>query len=159
MCKFASFFHKPGTDEVAVYNLGSHSDTESALALDKAIWSEGHYLPDGTLLARVSPYSNFSQKECEAVIRARFPTFIDFLNWAFIQKIDTDGLDLSGLTSAQGLKLPSTVGGGLDLRGLTSAQGLKLPSTVKGWLYLRGLTSAELAKLNLSKEFEAKLIR
>ena len=60
-------------------------------------------------------------------------------------------LDLSGLTSAQGLKLPTTVKGSLDLRGLTSAQGLKLPTTVKGSLYLSGLTSAQLSTLDLSK--------
>ena len=60
-------------------------------------------------------------------------------------------LDLSGLTSAQGLKLPTTVEGSLDLSGLTSAQGLKLPTTVEGSLYLRGLTSAQLSTLDLSK--------
>ena len=56
-------------------------------------------------------------------------------------------LDLRGLTSAEGLKLPEIVGRGLDLEGLTSAKGLKLPENVGGYLYLRGLTSAEGLKL------------
>ena len=41
--------------------------------------------------------------------------------------------------------------GSLDLSGLTSAHGLKLPTTVKGWLDLRGLTSAQLATLDLKR--------
>jgi hypothetical protein len=55
------------------------------------------------------------------------------------------GLYLPGLTSAEGLVLPTTVSGGLDLRGLTSAEGLVLPTTVSGRLDLRGLTSADRA--------------
>ena len=47
-------------------------------------------------------------------------------------------LDLSGLTSAEGLVLPQNVGGFLDLRGLTSAEGLVLPQNVGG-LYLNRL--------------------
>ncbi len=52
-------------------------------------------------------------------------------------------LDLRGLTSVQGLTLPTTVHGSLYLSGLTSAQGLILPTTVYGSLYLSGLTSAQ----------------
>ena len=52
-------------------------------------------------------------------------------------------LYLGGLTSAEGLTLPETVGGDLDLSSLTSAEGLILPETVGGYLYLNGLTSAE----------------
>jgi hypothetical protein len=54
-----------------------------------------------------------------------------------------DDLDLSHLTSAEGLKLPERMKGNLYLQGLTSAEGLKLPERMKGWLDLRGLTSAE----------------
>ena len=43
-------------------------------------------------------------------------------------------LDLSGLTSAVGLTLPSSIGGGLYLSGLTSAAGLRLPRNLGGWL-------------------------
>src|SRR3989344_2901539 len=56
-------------------------------------------------------------------------------------------LDLSHLTSAEGLKLPETIGGHLDLSGLTSAEGLKLPETVSGYLYLFRLTSDEINSL------------
>ncbi|MDQ3159161.1 MAG: hypothetical protein M3P98_03460 [bacterium] len=52
-------------------------------------------------------------------------------------------LDLAGLTSAEGLTLPTSVGGDLDLIRLTSAEGLTLPTSVGGHLDLRRLTSAE----------------
>jgi hypothetical protein len=52
-------------------------------------------------------------------------------------------LDLSSLTSAEGLVLPQSVGGDLDLRKLTSAEGLTLPQSVGRDLYLGALTSAE----------------
>ena len=52
-------------------------------------------------------------------------------------------LNLGGLTSAKGLKLPESVGGDLDFGGLTSTEGLKLPESVGGTLNLRGLTSAK----------------
>ena len=57
------------------------------------------------------------------------------------------GLYLSGLTSAEGLKLPDKIGGWLDLSGLTSVEGLNLPTEIKGTLVLSGLTSAEDLKL------------
>jgi len=56
-------------------------------------------------------------------------------------------LNLNGLTSAEGLKLPKSVGGDLDLSSLTSAVGLTLPTNVGGCLILIGLTSAEGLKL------------
>jgi hypothetical protein len=56
-------------------------------------------------------------------------------------------LELNGLTSAEGLKLPENVGGYLMLGRLTSAEGLTLPDNVGGGLYLDGLTSAEGLKL------------
>ena len=58
-------------------------------------------------------------------------------------------LDLSHLTSPEGLELPKHVGGCLDLSGLTSAEGVKLPEDVGGWLGLSGLTTAEGLKLPL----------
>ena len=56
-------------------------------------------------------------------------------------------LDLSGLATVEGLKLPNHVGGGLDLRGLTTAEGLEFPEYVGGWLNLRGLTTSRGLKL------------
>ena len=45
-------------------------------------------------------------------------------------------LDLSGLTSAEGLALPQYIGGSLYLSGLTSAEGLVLPPSIVGSLDL-----------------------
>ena len=56
-------------------------------------------------------------------------------------------LDLSSLTSAEGLKLPDSIGGGLNLSSLTSVEGLKLPDSIDGGLNLNSLTSAEGLKL------------
>ena len=52
-------------------------------------------------------------------------------------------LDLSDLTSAEGLNLPESVGGSVYLRSLTSAEGLHLPKSVGGDINLRNLISAE----------------
>ncbi|MCD8563970.1 MAG: hypothetical protein LRY44_03050 [Candidatus Pacebacteria bacterium] len=52
-------------------------------------------------------------------------------------------LYLSNLTSAEGLTLPQSIGGYLELRGLTSAEGLTLPQSIEGGLFLNGLTSAD----------------
>lgn len=57
-------------------------------------------------------------------------------------KLHYGDLDLSGLTSANGLKLPETIFGNLYLWGLTSAEGVRLPETVQGSLILTGLISA-----------------
>ena len=52
-------------------------------------------------------------------------------------------LDLSSLTNAEGLIFPQNIGGGLILNSLTSAEGLTLPQSVGGTLWLSSLTSAE----------------
>ena len=51
-------------------------------------------------------------------------------------------LDLSGITSAQGLQLPGHIGGRLDLTGLTSVEGLVLPKHI-GTLDLGGVESID----------------
>ena len=56
-------------------------------------------------------------------------------------------LDLSGLTTVEGLKLPKHVGAGLDLRGLTTAEGLEFPEHMGGWLDLEGQTTSRGLKL------------
>ena len=64
--------------------------------------------------------------------------------------IEQEGdLDLSHLTSAEGLKMPGRLHANLNLSGLTSAEGLKLPERIRGSLNLSGLTSAEGLKLPL----------
>ena len=62
-------------------------------------------------------------------------------------KVFIGSLNLGYLESAEGLKLPETVGGNLDLSGLESAEGLKLPETLGGSLNLSGLKKAEGLKL------------
>jgi len=52
-------------------------------------------------------------------------------------------IDLRSLTSAEGLVLPKSIGGGIDLDSLTSAEGLVLPESIGGGIVLRSLTSAE----------------
>ena len=52
-------------------------------------------------------------------------------------------LNLFSLTSAENLTLPASIGGDLDLSSLTSAEGLELPTSIGGRLYLDGFTSAE----------------
>ena len=49
---------------------------------------------------------------------------------------------LSSLTSAEGLVLPKQLGGGIDLRSLASTDGLVLPKQLGGGIDLRSLTSA-----------------
>jgi hypothetical protein len=125
MCQFISFFHQPGTDQVFVYDLEHHGDTEAKLPKGP-IWREGHYLPSGEIEARVAPEDHATAKECADKIRARFPTFVEFFNFC-LREIGKEhkyagDIDLRGLTSAQGLTLPKSIGGGLDLRGLTSAE-------------------------------------
>jgi len=56
-------------------------------------------------------------------------------------------LDLSGLKSAEGLKLPESIGGNLNLSDLESAEGLKFPESIGGGLGLWRLESAEGLKL------------
>ena len=62
-------------------------------------------------------------------------------------KVYYGNLDLSNLTSAEGLVLPDIINGSLDLRGLTSAKGLVLPDTINGDLNLSGLKSVKNVKL------------
>jgi hypothetical protein len=77
----------------------------------------------------------------------RVKAFCDAYDFSEILEDGFFDLDLSHLTSADGLKLPATVGGSLDLSSLTSADGLKLPTKVGGSLYLCSLTSADGLKL------------
>ena len=47
-----------------------------------------------------------------------------------------ESLNLSGLTSAEGLKLPPSISGYLDLSGLTSAEGLIIPEPLTYYIYM-----------------------
>ena len=156
MCRMASGFINPRTMEIKVWDLTSHSETLSHLSLsdrpERDQWREMHYLPDGSVEARVLALDTHTASECEADIKARFPTFMEFLNWAISQRTDehgcySDSLYLNSLTNAEGLKLPKSIGEWLDLRSLTNAEGLKLPESIGGSLDLRSLTNAEGLKL------------
>ena len=153
MCEFISFFHKVSeteTAELAFFDLTSHAKTEEELKLNKNLWREAHYTPNGKFELRFAPGDNVPELYNER-FKERFPTFISFFDYA-IPKVCKDGkysgsLYLNGLTSAEGLKLPESIGGGLYLSGLTSAEGLKLPESIGGGLDLDGLTGAEGLKL------------
>ena len=154
MCQFASFIFNPRTLEVKIYDLGSHAKTFDHFGLvdgaEADCWREGHYRPDGTISCCCLDIDTHLASECEAILRKKWPTFINFFNSSRELENYRGSLDLRSLTSAEGLILPKRVGGGLDLRSLTSAGGLTLPKEVSGSLDLRSLTSAD--GLTLPKE-------
>ncbi|KKN03953.1 hypothetical protein LCGC14_1102490 [marine sediment metagenome] len=151
MCEMASFIFQPcGEVPVKVWELDDHTGTLEHHRVQDAdkrdCWREGHYSPQGEIVCRVIVGDSLEATECESIIRARWPRFTDFFSWALL-KAQIENLDLAGLTSAEGLKLPGSIGGWLYLNGLTSAEGLKLPGSIRGGLDLAGLTSAEGLKL------------
>lgn len=122
MCRFISFWHNPLNGDVVVSDLNSHSNTQEALNLNQNVWCEGHYLPDGEIELRKNPGMRIPENYNEN-FKQRFPDFSSFFNWA-IMSTSKNGvfigfLDLSSLTSAEGLTLPKECGF-LDLRSLTS---------------------------------------
>jgi hypothetical protein len=129
MFQFISFFHRPDNGDIAVFNLESHSDTQVKLALNENLWREGHYLPNGTIVCRVAPADKITEQECNERLKNHYPSFADFFNWSMGETckngIYIGSLDLSSLTSAAGLKLPTKCGS-LDLSSLTSAEKEKL---------------------------------
>ena len=146
MCQFISFLYRPDNGDIEVFDLTSHSNTQEKLGLKEPLWCEGRYLPNGEIVCRGTDKNRVKDSDCAERLRGRFPNFIDFSNWCFEKNISgIETLDLSSLTSAQGLKLPNGIKW-LDLSSLTSAQGLKLPNGIK-WLYLSSLTSAQGLKL------------
>jgi len=154
MCQFASFIFNPRTLEVKIYDLGSHAKTFDHFGLvdgaEADCWREGHYRPDGTISCCCLDIDTHLASECEAILRKKWPTFINFFNSSRELENYRGSLDLRSLTSAEGLILPKRVGGGLDLRSLTSADGLTLPKEVGDSLDLSSLTSAD--GLTLPKE-------
>ena len=67
----------------------------------------------------------------------------EYLNNPEKFKFCLGSIDLSSLTSAEGLVLPKSIGGGIDLDSLTSAEGLVLPESIGGSIILDSLTSAD----------------
>jgi len=86
MCRYISFFHHPQTHDVLVSDLNSHGNTERDLKLDPdGPYREGHYLPDGEIECRLADEdikAGCTTADCEAAIRAKWPTFNDFEEWA-----------------------------------------------------------------------------
>ena len=161
MCKMASFWHNPITGDLAVYDLMSHSETQKHLELNENVWREGHYLPNGTVECRVTDTDRTTQEECDERLKNTYPTFKDFLKWAFTQTVsgwlDLRGCDLKGIT------FPQTVSGTLELRGC-DLKGITLPQTVSGTLDLRGdengyvETMAQFKKIKEAKKRRALLM-
>ena len=126
MCLFISFFHRPDNGDIALYDLTSHANTQKKLELNENLWREGHYLPNGEIVCRVTDADRITQAECNERLKNKYPTFTEFFNYS-MSAVCKDGvypgyLYLSGLTSAAGLKLPDEIPGSLYLRGLTSAR-------------------------------------
>ena len=135
MCRFASGFLRPiEALPVKIADLNGHSETQEILGLKdmpKAdTWREFHYTPDGKIEVRTLNGDTLTAKQCESGIKARWPDFVDFLNWAMKQK--------------------DYVKGSLDLRGC-DLKGIKLLTTVKGYLYLSG---CDLKGIKLAKKYK-----
>ena len=107
MCDISSFFYRPIEGvPIAVAVLNHHAATKEKLKLDADTgpnsWHEGHYKPNGEIECRGLTGDELSPSECVAEIRAKWPTFIQFFNWAIKEGKTVSGwLDLSGLTSAE----------------------------------------------------------
>jgi len=104
----ASFWHNPINGDIAVYDLTSHSDTQEHLKLNEKVWREGHYLPSGEIECRLCDCDRIEQDEANERLRNQFPTFKDFIAWAFTQSIGgslyLSGCDLKGITLPDNLK-------------------------------------------------------
>ena len=151
MCQFASGFFKPDTMEVKIADLNSHSETARILGLidDETpnAWREFHYVPTGEIQCRTLPQDQHSRRECEDAVRARWPRFVEFLNWCFGEDSYIGGsLDLRGC-DLKGVKLPESIGGWLDLHGC-DLTGVKLPKSIRGEIDLSG---CDLTGVNLPK--------
>ena len=91
---------------------------------------------------KIKGFGNAKDPRIEEILSRR-NKIKDLSNIFSYQKKIGGTLDLSSLTSAEGLVLPKEIGINLYLSGLTSAKGLVLPEKIGGDLYLSGLTSAE----------------
>ena len=97
MCQFASFKHNPHLQELVVADLFSHGRTEELTGkTEKQGWYDGHYLPDDTIQCRIPGRTD---KVMEAWVKKSFPTFSDFLLWAFKNGADVNAKDPDGRTA------------------------------------------------------------
>ena len=103
MCRMASFFFLPKEDDfqIKVAVLDSHSGTEEKLKLNKNVWREGHYLPDGTIECRVLPEDSMTMEECNNIVKGRYGSFVQFFNWA----VKECGAELAGAAQRSGTNI------------------------------------------------------
>ena len=123
MCQFISFFHRPDTGDIAVYDVTSHAKTEEHLSLNKNLWREGHWLPDGELVCRVLLEDKSTAEECADRMKDKYPAFIDFFEWIFdgTKKITASDPDIT-----------------INLRGCDLSKLKTWPDKIGGSLYLSG---------------------
>jgi len=150
MCEFVSFgTYRKRLKIVLGGGLTSHGNIDRINKVEQDTISECEWTVDdrGETLTVRDTDKERAEKRKQEILKA-YPKRIDLINELIeIQNKRGGDLNLSGLTSAAGLQLPSSVGGGLYLGGLTTAKGLQLPSSVGGGLDLGGLTSEQKEKI------------
>lgn len=86
MCDFASAFINPATFDVRVHDVLSHENTAIELGLEDGPkpngWREMHYRPDGEIECRCLEVDKHTSDVCVDVVRQKWPTFSDFIEWA-----------------------------------------------------------------------------
>ena len=119
MCKQTSGFWRIVNDQIEVFVevLDDHSETENHLP-GKNSWSEMHYLPSGGIECRTE---GGRSEEAEEMVRARWPSWYVFFQWALIETNQAEKYDgylcLDSLTSLPGPGcLPKSVGGGIYIK-------------------------------------------
>ena len=100
MCQYISFFFNDASDpiDVKVACLSSHGDTENMLDLGpEGPYTEGHYLPNGTVECRIECLPFQSENARQAILK-RWPTFRTFEQWAITEseRYYRDGFDRNG---------------------------------------------------------------
>jgi len=152
MCKFFSFLTDPSTKKVYFFdaktrmdlskenpkhlNYDSHSSIAEFFGVDEDKLNKYEH----------NPYTKKLELDQQNHPKNDLPfakKFVNNFNFSEILELGLFDLDLSSLTSVEGLVLPKEIGGHLNLSSLTSAEGLVLPNKIGGYLDLFSLTSAE----------------
>ena len=112
--------------KILCLNLTSHDETIRLLKIQPETYREWEWTrEDGGDSLDVRVLANEDRAEFWSAIVAQYPRRIDAINEC-IRQMAASGrnldYDLSGLTSAEGLVLPTTVGGYLDLSDIVLRQ-------------------------------------
>ncbi len=114
-------------------------------AREKAVWDREKYISWAMSLGRdeqwVTDTFTFNADGTVECLNLSLTNIAELKEFPSELKIKNH-LDLESLTSADGLILPTSIGGGLYLNRLISADGLILPTSIGGYLDLRSLISA-----------------